>query len=64
MVAASDHIINPDLERMYATRAHSQTIEIPGASHSVYRSHPQEVATLIEQAAQHDPSSPPNEATP
>jgi len=52
MVARSDRIISPDLERMYAARAHSHTIEIGGASHSVYRSHPAEVAALIEQAAQ------------
>jgi len=50
-VATSDRIINPDLERMYAKRAHSHTIEVQGASHSVYESHPQEVAELIEQAA-------------
>ncbi|WP_114238219.1 alpha/beta hydrolase [Dyella sp. C9] len=50
-VATADRIINPDLERMYAKRAHSHTIEIQGASHSVYESHPREVATLIEQAA-------------
>lgn len=52
-VAQSDRIINPDLERMYAKRAHSHTIEVPGASHSVYESHPKEVAALIEQAAEH-----------
>ena len=52
MVAKADHIINPDLERMYAARAHSrETVEISGASHSVYRSHPAEVARLIEDAA-------------
>lgn len=51
MVADSDRIINPDLERMYAKRAHSFTIEIPGASHSVYQSHPKEVARLIISAA-------------
>jgi pimeloyl-ACP methyl ester carboxylesterase len=51
MVARSDRIISPDLERMYAARAHSQTVEIAGASHSVYRSHPKEVAALIEAAA-------------
>jgi pimeloyl-ACP methyl ester carboxylesterase len=52
MVAKSDHIISPDLERMYAARAHAQeTVEIAGASHSVYRSHPREVAKLIEDAA-------------
>ena len=53
IVARSDRIISPDLERMYAARAHSHVVEIEGASHSVYRSHPQEVAALIEQAAQH-----------
>jgi pimeloyl-ACP methyl ester carboxylesterase len=53
MVAGADRIISPDLERMYAARAHSHTVEVRGASHSVYRSHPREVAALIEQAAQH-----------
>ena len=53
MVATSDRIINPDLERMYAARAHSHTVEVEGASHSVYRSHPEEVAALIEDAAEH-----------
>lgn len=53
MVAKADKIINPDLERMYAARAHSHTIEITGASHSVYESHPKEVAAMIEQAAHH-----------
>jgi pimeloyl-ACP methyl ester carboxylesterase len=50
-VATSDRIINPDLERMYAKRANSHTIEVQGASHSVYQSRPKEVAALIEQAA-------------
>jgi pimeloyl-ACP methyl ester carboxylesterase len=50
-VATSDRIINPDLERMYAKRAHAHTIEVQGASHSVYESHPKEVAALIEDAA-------------
>jgi pimeloyl-ACP methyl ester carboxylesterase len=53
MVAKADRIISPDLERMYAARAHSHAVEIGGASHSVYRSHPKEVAALIEQAALH-----------
>jgi pimeloyl-ACP methyl ester carboxylesterase len=51
MVAKSDRIINPDLERMYAKRAHSHTVEIAGASHSVYESHPEDVAKLIIEAA-------------
>jgi pimeloyl-ACP methyl ester carboxylesterase len=52
-VAESDRIINPDLQRMYAKRAHSRTIEVKGASHSVYESHPKEVAALIVDAATH-----------
>ena len=52
-VATADRIINPDLERMYAKRAKSHTIEVKGASHSAYESHPEEVAALIEQAAMH-----------
>lgn len=51
LVAAKDRTINPDLERWYAARAHSHTIEVAGASHSVYVSHPKEVADLIESAA-------------
>ena len=50
MVAKSDKVINPDLERMYAKRAKSYTVEVDG-SHSVFQSHPKEVAALIEQAA-------------
>src|ERR1700686_2692929 len=53
LVAGGDRTINPDLERWYATRAGSHKIEVPGASHSVYVSHPKEVAALIEEAAQH-----------
>ena len=53
MVAKSDRIINPDLERMYAKRANSHTVEVDGASHSVYESHPVEVAKLIIEAASH-----------
>jgi pimeloyl-ACP methyl ester carboxylesterase len=52
MVAGSDHIINPELERMYAKRANSVTTEVMGASHSVFATHPEEVAKLIEDAAQ------------
>jgi pimeloyl-ACP methyl ester carboxylesterase len=51
LVAAKDRTINPDLERWYAARAHSHTAEVAGASHSVYVSHPKEVADLIESAA-------------
>src|SRR5215475_8928187 len=51
IVAGSDQIINPDLERWYYERAKSQTTVIPGASHSVYESHPKEVAAVITKAA-------------
>jgi pimeloyl-ACP methyl ester carboxylesterase len=53
LVAKDDKTINPDLERMYAERAHSHKVEIEGASHAVYISHPKEVAALIEDAAEH-----------
>jgi pimeloyl-ACP methyl ester carboxylesterase len=36
---------------MYAKRAGSHLVEIPGASHSVFESHPKEVAALIMNAA-------------
>ena len=53
LVAAKDRTINPDLERWYATRAKSHTVEAPGASHAVYVARPKEVAALIEEAAVH-----------
>ena len=53
LVAAADRTINPDLERWYATRAKSHTVEVVGASHAVYVSRPKEVAALIEEAAAH-----------
>jgi pimeloyl-ACP methyl ester carboxylesterase len=53
IVATKDRTISPDLERWYASRAKSHTIEIAGASHSVYISHPKEVAAVIEEAATH-----------
>jgi len=51
LVAGADRTINPDLERWYAARANSHKVEVAGASHSVYVSHPKEVAELIEEAA-------------
>lgn len=47
MVAKSDRIINPDLERFYAKRAKSILVEIEGASHSIYISRAKEVVELI-----------------
>jgi pimeloyl-ACP methyl ester carboxylesterase len=51
VVASRDRTINPDLERWYAERAHSHTVEVTGASHPVYVSHPSKVADVIESAA-------------
>ena len=53
LVAGSDRTINPELERWYAARAKSRTVEVAGASHCVYVSRPKEVAALIEDAAAH-----------
>jgi pimeloyl-ACP methyl ester carboxylesterase len=51
LVAGSDRTINPDLERWYAKRANGHMVEVAGASHAVYVSHPKGVAALIEAAA-------------
>jgi pimeloyl-ACP methyl ester carboxylesterase len=51
VVAGEDRTINPDLERFFANRAHSHTVEVAGASHSVNVSHPKEVADVVETAA-------------
>ncbi|MFZ0581687.1 MAG: alpha/beta hydrolase [Candidatus Acidiferrales bacterium] len=51
LVAGADRTINPDLERWYAARANSHTVEVAGASHAVYVSRPKEVAALIEESA-------------
>ena len=51
MVASADRSINPIQERMMAKRAHATTVEINGASHVAYMSHPKESVKLIEEAA-------------
>lgn len=51
LVPTKDRTINPNLERWYAKRANSHTVEVSGASHLVYISRPKEVAALIEEAA-------------
>ena len=53
VVSTKDRAINPDLERWYAARAKSHTVEVSGASHAVYVSRPKEVAAVIEEAASH-----------
>jgi pimeloyl-ACP methyl ester carboxylesterase len=52
VVAGSDRTINPELERWYAARAKGHKVEVPGASHVVYISHPAEVAAVIKEAAE------------
>jgi pimeloyl-ACP methyl ester carboxylesterase len=49
VIPQQDRMINPDLERFMASRAKSETIELPG-SHAIFLSHPKEVAALIERA--------------
>jgi len=51
LVATDDRMIPPPAQRMMAQRAGSTTVEAKG-SHSIYMSHPEKVAALIEQAAQ------------
>lgn len=50
LVATDDHMIPPPAQRQMARRAGAQVLETSG-SHSVYISHPDKVAQLIERAA-------------
>ncbi len=50
LVATTDKMIPPPAQRQMAQRAHATVVETPG-SHSVYVSHPEAVASLIEKAA-------------
>jgi len=50
VVATEDRAINPELERFMTKRAGSTTVEVK-SSHAVYISHADDVAKLIEQAA-------------
>jgi pimeloyl-ACP methyl ester carboxylesterase len=51
LVAKDDEAIPPDAERQFATRMGATTVEVP-ASHVAMVSHPDDVAGLIEQAAE------------
>lgn len=46
----ADRTINPDLERWMAARAKAKLTEVPGASHTVFLSHPDIVVSVIEEA--------------
>jgi pimeloyl-ACP methyl ester carboxylesterase len=51
MVATKDEAIPPDVERMFAKRMGATTVEVP-SSHVAMVSHPDDVAKLIEKAAE------------
>src|SRR6202165_3544845 len=51
LLALNDEAIPPDAERQFAERMGATTVEVP-ASHVAMVSHPQEVAQLIEKAAE------------
>jgi pimeloyl-ACP methyl ester carboxylesterase len=51
LVAQNDEALPPDAERQFAQRMGARTIEIP-SSHVAMVSHPDEVADLIEKAAE------------
>ena len=51
LVAGDDRMIPPPAQRAMAERIGAQTVEVPGASHSVYVSQPAAVADLIKRAA-------------
>jgi pimeloyl-ACP methyl ester carboxylesterase len=51
LVAGRDNAIGTEVERIMARRIDAHTVEVPGASHAVMISHPDETARLIVQAA-------------
>jgi pimeloyl-ACP methyl ester carboxylesterase len=55
LLTTEDHMIPPDAQRFMSKRAGAKVVEID-ASHAVYVSHPDAVASLIEQAAASAPA--------
>ena len=51
LVSGNDQMIPTATQRSMAERIGAHTVEVPGASHAVYVSHPNAVADLIMQAA-------------
>jgi pimeloyl-ACP methyl ester carboxylesterase len=51
LVSGKDQMIPTATQRSMAERIGAHTVEVPGASHAVYVSHPDAVADLIKQAA-------------
>jgi pimeloyl-ACP methyl ester carboxylesterase len=56
LVATDDQAIPPDAERQFAARMGATTVEIP-SSHVPMVSHPDDVAQLIETAAEAVPAT-------
>jgi pimeloyl-ACP methyl ester carboxylesterase len=56
LLTTEDHMIPPDAQRFMSKRAGAKVVEID-ASHAVYVSHPDAVASLIEQAAARAPGT-------
>lgn len=52
VVATEDHAINPELQRMFASRMKAKTTEL-ASSHVPFISHPDAIAKVIEEAATH-----------
>jgi pimeloyl-ACP methyl ester carboxylesterase len=52
LIAAGDRMIPPSAQRTMSERIGATVTEVPDASHSVYVSQPDTVATIIKQAAQ------------
>jgi pimeloyl-ACP methyl ester carboxylesterase len=50
LLTTEDHMIAPELQRFMSKRAGSKVVEIKG-SHAIYVSHPEAVASIIEQAS-------------
>ncbi len=57
LLTTEDHMIAPELQRFMSKRAGSKVTEIKG-SHAIYVSHPEAVASIIEQAAAGSASKP------
>jgi pimeloyl-ACP methyl ester carboxylesterase len=51
LLTTEDRMIPPDAQRTMSKRAGVKVVEVKG-SHAIYLSHPQDVAALIEKAAQ------------
>jgi pimeloyl-ACP methyl ester carboxylesterase len=51
VITTADRTVNPELQRYMAARAGSKVVDLNG-SHAAFIAHPEQVAKVIEQAAQ------------